>query len=112
LDEIDRWAESMRNGDFDFGLLAPHARIWHSSDGIELTIEGEKQLVDSYLPSVREVRAVELQVHRHERGAILQYQLCVVANDGTITLRPAFTAVTVENDQIVRLDEYLVRDST
>jgi hypothetical protein len=36
----------------------------------------------------------------------------VVANDGTITLRPAFTAVTVENDQIVRLDEYLVRDST
>ncbi|MHB8663149.1 MAG: hypothetical protein ACYDH6_10735 [Acidimicrobiales bacterium] len=102
----------MRNGDFDFGLLAPHARIWHSSDGIELTVEGERQLVASFLPSVRQLSAVELRVYRHERGAILQYQLRVVANDGSVTLQPAFAAVTVENDQIVRLDEYLIRGPT
>jgi hypothetical protein len=102
----------MRRGDFDFGLLAPNARIWHSYDGKELTIEEEKKLVDSYLPSVQELSAADLQVHRHDRGAILQYRLRVVANDGMVSLQPAFAAVTVENDQIVRLDEYIVTDPT
>jgi hypothetical protein len=112
VDAIDRWVQSMESGEFDFETIAPNACIWHSNDGNELTVEEERQLLNSYLPSIREVRAVELEVHRHDRGAILQYQLCVVAHDGTTTMVPAFATVTVHNDEIIRLDEYLISDET
>jgi hypothetical protein len=110
MDAIDRWVESMESGAFDFETLAPNACIWHSNDGKELTVEEERQLLDSYLPSVREVRAVELQVHRHDQGAVLQYQLRVIAHDGATTMVPAFATVTVHNDEILRLDEYLISE--
>jgi hypothetical protein len=43
--QLERWVQSMADGTFDFGLLDDEVVIWHSNDGLDMTLDEERALV-------------------------------------------------------------------
>jgi ketosteroid isomerase-like protein len=102
----------MADGTFDFGLLDDDVVIWHSYDGLDMTLDEERALVDSTRQTVADVRAVGTTIRRHARGALLDYRLRVEMRDGSVLDAPAFALVRMEDDRITRIEEYLEVDAS
>jgi hypothetical protein len=54
------------------------------------------------------IRASNITVRRHQRGAILEYEIVVVQTDGSTSRMPAVSVLTVEADQLTRIEEYFI----
>jgi ketosteroid isomerase-like protein len=105
-DQIERWAASMSDGTFDWSSLDPDITIWHSYDGVDMTLDEELALLESTKATVKEVQAENVTIRRHERGALLDYVLRAAMVDGSVIRMPAFALVRTEDGRITRIEEY------
>jgi ketosteroid isomerase-like protein len=106
----DEFVAAVETGDLDAirtSLYAPDAEIWHNTDGKVIGVEENLRVLGWLTGVLREMRYTGIQRRLTPDGYVQQHVLRgVVPNGDELTLRACFI-VTVKDDRITRLDEYL-----
>ncbi|WP_225992316.1 nuclear transport factor 2 family protein [Actinomadura montaniterrae] len=106
----DEFVVAVETGDLDAirtSLYAPDAEIWHNTDGKVIGVEENLRVLGWLTGVLREMRYTGIQRRLTPDGYVQQHVLRgVVPNGDELTLRACFI-VTVKDDRITRLDEYL-----
>ncbi|MGI5323888.1 nuclear transport factor 2 family protein [Actinomadura nitritigenes] len=106
----DEFIAAVEAGDLDAirtSLYAPDAEIWHNTDDRVISPEENLRVLSWLTATLREMRYTEIQRRPTPDGYVQQHVLRGVVPDGTeLTLRACFI-VTVKDDRITRLDEYM-----
>jgi ketosteroid isomerase-like protein len=104
-----RFFDAIEAGDVD-GLracYAPHAEIWHNTDGRVSTREENVRTLRDFIARVPQRRYEKRRVHVFEGGFVQQHDLhCILSDHHHEIVLPACLVCRVEQDVIVRLDEY------
>ena len=104
-----RFFDAIEIGDADAvrGCYAPHAEIWHNTDGKISTREDNVRTLQNFIARVPQRRYENRRVHVFEGGFVQQHDLhCILADHHHEVVIPACLVCRVENGAIVRLDEY------
>jgi ketosteroid isomerase-like protein len=103
-----RYLTAMEEGDID-GLracYAPHAEIWHNTDGRVTTREENLAVAASFWARAPKRRYENRRINVFDGGFVEQHDLhCLLGPRREVSL-PVCLVCKVENDLIVRLDEY------
>jgi ketosteroid isomerase-like protein len=103
-----RFFDCVEAGDID-GLVAcyaPHARIWHNTDGLEQSPEDNVATLKGFVSRISSRRYDERRVHAFRGGFVHQHLLRGVRGDGVAVSLPACLVCEVRDGRITRLDEY------
>lgn len=103
-----RFFDAVEAGDLDTvrGIYAPHARIWHNTDGSEQSVAENLATLAGFVQRIRDRRYTERRVGAFDGGFVHQHVLTGVRADGVTVSLPACIICRVEDGRIVRLDEY------
>ncbi len=86
---------------------APHAKIWHNTDHVEQTVDKNIELVKWLHRTLTNVRYRVLKRVALADGFLQTHVLEGTRADGSRFNLDACVIITLENDLIVRLDEYI-----
>lgn len=111
IEVVERLVAAIETGDVDAvrAIYAPDARIWHNFDEIDQTVDENLRTL-AWMCKVLSDRRYEIQ--RREPlagGSVLQQHILrgtVIATGEAFALA-AVLVVTVEDDRVTRLEEYL-----
>lgn len=103
-----RFFKAIETGDIDaiHDIYAPNAVIWHNTDGLESTRQENMQVLANFVRRFPERRYEERRLQIFPGGFVQQHELRGVRRDGTRLSITACLVCLVENERIVRLDEY------
>jgi ketosteroid isomerase-like protein len=104
-----RFFNAIEIGDLDSlrACYAPHAEIWHNTDGRISTREENVATLGNFATRVPQRRYENRRVHIFEGGFVQQHDLhCILRDHHREIVLPACLVCRVEDDVIVRLDEY------
>ncbi len=103
-----RYFDAMEGGDID-GLracYAPHAEIWHNTDGRVTTREENLAVAASFWARVPKRRYENRRLHVFDGGFVEQHDLhCLLGPRREISI-PVCLVCNVQDGAIARLDEY------
>ncbi|WP_433142806.1 nuclear transport factor 2 family protein [Actinomadura nitritigenes] len=106
----DEFIAAVEAGDLDAirtSLYAQDAEIWHNTDDKVIGPEENLRVLSWLTATLRDMRYTEIRRRLTPDGYVQQHVLRGVVPDGTeLTLRACFI-VTVKDDRITRLDEYM-----
>jgi ketosteroid isomerase-like protein len=103
-----RFFDSIEFGDIDAvrACYAPSAQIWHNVDGRMSTREQNLETLRTFVARVPKRRYERRRLHVFDQGFVQQHDLhCLVTEHHEVVV-PACIVCRVENEVIVRLDEY------
>jgi ketosteroid isomerase-like protein len=104
-----RFFDAIETGDVE-GLracYAPHAEIWHNTDRRISSREDNIRTLRNFIARVPQRRYENRRVHVFEGGFVQQHDLhCILSDHHREIILPACLVCRVEDDVIVRLDEY------
>ncbi len=87
-------------------IYAPHAKIWHNTDGIEQNVEQNLAVLAWVIANIKDVRYTDARLQPTASGFVQQHVLRGIFNRSEIAI-PACIVAIVENGLISRIDEYL-----
>ncbi|WP_033075535.1 nuclear transport factor 2 family protein [Sphingopyxis sp. MWB1] len=104
-----RLFDAIEAGDIDTmrACFAPDAEIWHNSDERIVTVEQTSVTLAGMVARIKDRRYADRQLAFFPGGFVQQHVLTGrrTHDDGAVRL-PCAVICRVENDRIVRLDEY------
>ncbi|MFW0784844.1 nuclear transport factor 2 family protein [Gordonia sp. CPCC 206044] len=105
----DRFFAAIEAGDIDTlrALYAPGAVIWHNEDRTEQTIDENLRVLRWLSRTVGDLAYRDVRRILHDDGFVQQHLLTGTLPDGAPLEVPAGLFVTVADDHIVRIDEYV-----
>ena len=105
----DRFMRAAEGDDEDAVLrcYAPDARIWHNNDQKAQGPEENVKVLRWVWDRLKQRRYEIVSRQAFPGGYVQQHILTGVLTDGTPFRMPACLVVTVENERIARLDEYI-----
>ena len=103
-----RFFDAMELGDIDavWACYAPDAEIWHNIDGRVSTREQNVDTLRTFVARVPKRRYEHRRLHVFEHGFVQQHDLHCMVTEHREVVVSACLVCRVENDVIVRLDEY------
>ena len=109
LTALDRIFNGLASGDLEESrsALAPNAVVWHGFDGIPHDKEATLTSFANLLVAFTERRFEDIRRQPTPTGFVQQHVMAVKTADGKSKAWPVCVVVRIENDLIVRLDEYL-----
>lgn len=109
LDVAERFFSGIEAGNADQvrACYAPHARIWHNTDGIEQTREQNLAVLTWLFGAVPERHYEVIQRVEVPGGFLQQHVMHGKMQNGKTFAMPACIICRVEDGAITRLDEYL-----
>ena len=87
-------------------IYAPHAKIWHNTDGVEQNVEENLAVLAWVIANIMDVRYTDARLQPTPSGFVQQHVLRGIFKGSEIAI-PACIVATVENGLITRIDEYL-----
>jgi ketosteroid isomerase-like protein len=108
LDLAERFFSAVERGDIDAvqAIYAPDARIWHSHDEAEQSVE-ENLRVLAWMARALPGRRYRVQRRVAIPGGFLQQHILEATTAGGPFSMPACVVVEVRDGRIARLEEYL-----
>ena len=103
-----RFFDAIELGDIEGvrACYAPHAQIWHNIDGRTSTRDQNIETLRAFVVRAPKRRYEQRRLHVFEGGFVQQHELhCMVTELREVAV-DACLVCRVENDLIVRLDEY------
>lgn len=103
-----RFFDSVEHGDIEtlYACYAPDARIWHNTDGQEQTRDENAETLRGFVGRISDRVYAKRRLAVFADGFVQQHELQGVRADGVAVRLPACIVCTVQDGQIVRLDEY------
>ncbi|MFW0797410.1 nuclear transport factor 2 family protein [Gordonia sp. CPCC 205515] len=105
----DRFFAAIEAGDVDTlrRLYAPDAIIWHNDDGLEQSVDDNLRVLRWLSRTVMGLSYTDIRRITHDAGFVQQHVLRgEIDGVGPVEV-PAALFVTVADDRIIRLDEYV-----
>jgi ketosteroid isomerase-like protein len=103
-----RFFDAIEFGDIDTvrACYAPSAEIWHNIDGQTSTREQNVDTLRAFIARVPKRRYEHRRLHVFEHGFVQQHDLHCMVTELREVVVSACLVCRVEDDLIVRLDEY------
>jgi len=103
-----RFFDAIEFGDIEGvrACYAPHAEIWHNIDGQVTTPEQNVDTLRAFVARVPKRRYERRRLHVFDHGFVQQHDLHCMVTENREVVVSACLVCRVENDLIVRLDEY------
>ena len=104
----EHFVMSIQRGDTDAvrACYAPHAKIWHNTDGLEQTLEENETTLTGFIERIPKRQYANRRVHTFPGGFVQQHTLKGTKKDGKEVALDAVIICKVENGKVTRLDEY------
>lgn len=108
---IDRLFGALGKGDLEAArdCLTPDARLWHSFDRIALDRNGAMAGFADFVGNFVARTIIDVRRHAIDGGFVQQHLMTATRQTGEVMAWPVCIVVRIENDSIVRLDEYIDR---
>ena len=105
----ERFLAALRAGDVDAARACCRAdlAVWHNYDGKTQTLDENMALMAWMGKRCRERRYLVRRLEPIEGGYLQQHTLELVLSDGTEASAEAVAIVSVEDDRITRIEEYI-----
>lgn len=88
-------------------LYADHALVWHNTDNAQQTVDENLALLGAFIGRTVSRAYVDRRLHLFAGGFVQQHRLCATKQDGSTVELHAAIICQVDEEHIVRLDEYL-----
>ncbi len=108
---IDRLFGALGAGDLETArdCLTPDARLWHSFDQVAMDRDTTMAGFADFIANFAARSFVDVRRHAFEGGFVQQHLMTATKHSGEVLAWPVCIVVRIENDRIVRLDEYIDR---
>lgn len=108
---IDLLFDALARGDIDFAreTMCADARIWHGFDRVELTVDELLGQWGSLIGGTRARFVTDVTRQAIEGGYVQQHLFVIEQVDGRRIAWPVCIVVTIRDERIVRIDEYMDR---
>jgi ketosteroid isomerase-like protein len=109
IDLAERLFKAIEAGDLDAveRLYAPHAEIWHNTDGVVQSPADNLRTLTWVTTNLRDIAYTQIRRSATDDGFVQQHLLAATNRAGQRIEVPACIVVRVEDGRITRLDEYL-----
>ncbi len=110
LNLADRLFAAIAANDLDAlrnDVYSPDVVVWHNNDNHEQRLEENLKVLNWISRNITDRRYEAVRRQATDTGFVEQHVLRGTTADGTQLEVPACLVVTVENDRISRIDEYL-----
>ena len=88
-------------------IYAPDVVVWHNNDGIEQGRDDNLKVLKWMGRNISELRYEQIRRSATATGFVQQHVLRGTAPNGNELDVPACLVVTIDNDRVTRIDEYL-----
>ena len=108
---LDRFMAAIETGDIEtvLAIYADEATIWHNFDQIEVSPKENARQVRWFSGRLANMKYTEIRRSEIAGGVVQQHVLRGTAPNGEPVAIYAMLRIDIENDRIVRLEEYLDR---
>jgi len=109
LDFAAKFVAAIQAGDADVvrASYAPDAKIWHSHNGVEQTVDQNMKSLAWFVRNLPDRRYRVLRVEPLSDGFMQQHVLEATLPDGTAWAMDACVVVRMKRGLITRVDEYI-----
>jgi ketosteroid isomerase-like protein len=108
---IDRLFDALSAGDLETAreCLTPNVRLWHSFDQVAMDREAAMGGFADFISNFAARSFVDVRRHAIEGGFVQQHLMTATRHSGEVLAWPVCIVVQIDDDRIVRLDEYIDR---
>lgn len=105
---VDAFFPAVERGDINLlrTFYNEDARIWHSRDEIEETVDQNMQLISSFIARVKDRKYEQVRRDFFEGGFVQTHVVTGILEDGSKLAFPVALICRLKNGKIQRLEEY------